>query len=42
MKRRILPGVTVLVKGTGTTTDIDGSYTINAEIGDVLQFSYGD
>ncbi|MFV8354438.1 TonB-dependent receptor domain-containing protein [Flavobacterium sp. XS2P14] len=37
-----LPGVTVLVKGTkkGTTTDIDGSYTINAEIGDVLQFSY--
>ena len=37
-----LPGVTVLVKGTtkGTTTDIDGNYTISAEIGNTLQFSY--
>ncbi|WP_367751800.1 TonB-dependent receptor [Flavobacterium sp. WC2430] len=37
-----LPGVTVLVKGTkkGTTTDIDGNYSITAEIGAVLQFSY--
>ena len=41
-KGESLPGVTILVKGTtkGTTTDIDGSYTISAEIGDVLQFSY--
>ena len=37
-----LPGVTVIVKGTtkGTTTDIEGNYTISAEIGAVLQFSY--
>ena len=37
-----LPGVTILVKGTtkGTTTDADGNYTISAQIGDVLQFSY--
>ncbi|MFV8467162.1 TonB-dependent receptor [Flavobacterium sp. LB1P62] len=37
-----LPGVTVLVKGTtkGTTTDADGNYTITAQMGDVLQFSY--
>lgn len=37
-----LPGTTVLVKGTnkGTTTDIDGNYSITAEIGAVLQFSY--
>ena len=37
-----LPGVTILVKGTskGTTTDIDGNYTISAETGNVLQFSY--
>lgn len=41
-KGESLPGVTILVKGTtkGTTTDIDGNYTISAEIGDVLQFSY--
>ena len=41
-KGESLPGVTVVVKGTkkGVTTDIDGSYSINAEIGDVLQFSY--
>ena len=37
-----LPGVNVLVKGTtnGTQTDFDGKYTINANIGDVLVFSY--
>ncbi|TRX37409.1 TonB-dependent receptor [Flavobacterium sp. ZT3R18] len=37
-----LSGVTVLVKGTqtGTSTDVDGSYTISAKTGDVLQFSY--
>ena len=41
-KGESLPGVTIIVKGTtkGTTTDIDGTYTISAEIGDVLQFSY--
>jgi iron complex outermembrane receptor protein len=41
-KGESLPGVTILVKGTtkGTTTDIDGNYTISAEIGAVLQFSY--
>jgi iron complex outermembrane receptor protein len=37
-----LPGVTIIIKGTtkGTTTDADGTYSINAQIGDVLQFSY--
>ena len=37
-----LPGVTIIIKGTtkGTTTSIDGSYSINAAIGDILQFSY--
>ena len=37
-----LPGTTIIVKGTkkSTTTDIDGNYTINAEIGSILQFSY--
>ncbi|MCX2679905.1 TonB-dependent receptor [Galbibacter sp. EGI 63066] len=37
-----IPGVNVLVKGstTGTTTDFDGAYEINANDGDVLQFSY--
>jgi iron complex outermembrane receptor protein len=37
-----LSGVTVLVKGTtkGTTTDIDGNYSIPAKMGDVLQFSF--
>lgn len=35
-------GVTVMLKGTttGTITDIDGRYTIEAEEGDVLVFSY--
>ncbi|MCB0633020.1 MAG: TonB-dependent receptor [Saprospiraceae bacterium] len=37
-----LIGATVLVKGTstGTVTDFDGKYTINATPGDVLVFSY--
>lgn len=37
-----LPGVNVLVQGTtnGTQTDFDGNYTINAEEGGVLVFSY--
>ncbi|WP_025663171.1 SusC/RagA family TonB-linked outer membrane protein [Aquimarina megaterium] len=37
-----IPGVTILVKGTsrGTTTDFDGEYTINIEVGDVLVYSY--
>jgi TonB-linked SusC/RagA family outer membrane protein len=37
-----LIGVNVLVKGTtnGTITDIDGSYSIEAEDGDVLVYSY--
>ena len=37
-----LPGVSVLIKGTttGTETDFDGKYSIEAEIGDVLVFSF--
>jgi len=37
-----LPGATVLVKGTnrGTQTDFDGNFILNAEHGEVLQFSY--
>ena len=37
-----LPGVNILVKGTtnGTQTDFDGNYTINANVGDVLTFTY--
>ncbi len=37
-----LPGVSILIKGTasGTTTDIDGAYNIEASSEDVLQFSY--
>ena len=37
-----LPAVMVLVKGTtnGTITDIDGNYTIAANLNDILQFSY--
>lgn len=37
-----LPGVSILVKGTntGTTTDIDGSYTINAGSNTTLTFSF--
>ncbi|AUC82343.1 SusC/RagA family TonB-linked outer membrane protein [Lacinutrix sp. Bg11-31] len=37
-----LPGVNVVVKGTsnGTTTDFDGNYSISANTGDVLVFSF--
>ena len=37
-----LPGVSVVVKGTttGTTTDIDGRYSINASNTATLEFSY--
>ena len=37
-----LPGVNVLVKGTvkGAITDIDGNYSIDANEGDVLSFSF--
>ncbi len=37
-----LPGVSVVIKGTttGTETDFDGNYAINANIGDVLVFSF--
>lgn len=37
-----LPGVTIRVKNTtvGTATDFDGNYTIAANVGDVLEFSY--
>ena len=37
-----LPGVSVIIKGTttGTTTDFDGNYSINANNGDTLVFSY--
>ncbi|MEL7144868.1 MAG: alpha-2-macroglobulin family protein [Bacteroidota bacterium] len=37
-----LPGVTVTVKGstTGTVADMDGNYTIVAQSGDILEFSF--
>ena len=37
-----LPGATVLIQGTttGTSTDFDGNYSIDANVGDVLNFSY--
>jgi len=37
-----LPGVSVVIKGTstGTETDFDGKYSINANTGDVLVFSF--
>jgi TonB-dependent starch-binding outer membrane protein SusC len=37
-----LPGVTVVIQGTntGTNTNLDGEYSISAEIGNVLVFSY--
>jgi len=37
-----LPGVTVLVKGTtnGTQTDLDGNYTITANTGETISYSY--
>jgi len=37
-----LPGVSVLIDGTtrGTETDFDGNYNLNANMGDVLNFSF--
>ncbi len=37
-----LPGVSIVVKGTnrGTSTSIDGNYSINASVGDVLSYSF--
>ncbi len=37
-----LPGVNIVVKGTvnGTETDFDGNYSIKANIGDILIFSF--
>jgi len=37
-----LPGVTIIIEGTsrGTDTDFDGKYSISANSGDVLVFSY--
>jgi len=37
-----LPGVSIIIKGTttGTTTDLDGNYSIQANSGDILVFSY--
>ncbi|MDF7814885.1 SusC/RagA family TonB-linked outer membrane protein [Hymenobacter sp. YC55] len=37
-----LPGVTVVVKGTtqGTTTDVDGNFSMTVPAGSVLQFSF--
>jgi len=37
-----LPGVSVIIKGTttGTETDFDGNYSITANVGDVLQYSF--
>lgn len=38
----LLPGVSILIKGTanGTTTDFDGNFSLEAKSGDVLVFSY--
>ena len=37
-----LPGVNIIVKGTtsGTQSDFDGNYTIKANVGEVLSFTY--
>lgn len=37
-----LPGVSVVIKGTtkGTQTDFDGKYSLTANVGDVLQFTF--
>jgi TonB-linked SusC/RagA family outer membrane protein len=40
--KQFLPGVTIIIKGTtiGTTTDLDGKYTIKAESDATLVFSF--
>jgi TonB-linked SusC/RagA family outer membrane protein len=37
-----LPGTTIIIKGssTGVSSDFDGNYSINANVGDVLTFNY--
>ena len=37
-----LPGVNILIQGTsqGANTDFDGNYSITANVGDVLKFSF--
>jgi len=37
-----IPGASLIIKGTtkGSTTDMDGNYTISAKAGDVLVFTY--
>ncbi len=37
-----IPGVNVIIKGssTGTQTDFDGNYTLKANVGDVINFSF--
>jgi TonB-dependent starch-binding outer membrane protein SusC len=37
-----LPGVNIIIKGTtsGTQSDFDGNYSITAEVGQTLVFSY--
>jgi iron complex outermembrane receptor protein len=37
-----LPGVSIVIKGTtnGTITDIDGKYSLNANVGATLEFSF--
>ncbi|MCB0742697.1 MAG: carboxypeptidase-like regulatory domain-containing protein, partial [Ignavibacteriae bacterium] len=37
-----LPGVSIIIKGTtkGTETDFDGKYSIQANTGDILVFSF--
>ncbi len=41
-KGEALPGVSIVVKGTkrGTSTEVDGSFKINADKDEVLQFSF--
>lgn len=42
IEKETLPGVNIFLKGTanGTATDFDGNYTIDANKGDILIFSY--
>lgn len=39
---QLLPGVNVIIKGTtrGTQTDFDGNYTLKANVGEILLFTY--